>query len=183
MLIYSFYSFDSIYSFELIFLNAPPSTHLSCFTESLKPSIADLDSPIRRRGQSSRHLPEEKEIDDHDQEYGLAAATGMAVFLVIYLPPAGENAQKCTEWRWLRARWPRLRWISGREFLVMVIGFLLCHTRRYVSSHLSDQSFVLLELTRFRVKLSKCGWNWNWMKLWVASSEIEWNWGNLSEFQ
>ena len=31
----------------------------------------------------------------------------------------------------------------------------IIHTRRYVSTHLSDQSFVLLELTRFHVKLSK----------------------------
>ena len=57
------YSFDSIYSFELIFLNAPPSTHLSCFTEF--------------------------------------------------------------------------------------------HTTRSVSSHLSDQSVVLLKLTRFRIELNK----------------------------
>ena len=41
----------------------------------------------------------EKEIDDHDQEYGLATATGMTVFFVIDLPPAVENAQKYTEWR------------------------------------------------------------------------------------
>ena len=29
------------------------------------------------------------------------------------------------------------------------------HTSRYVSSHLSDQSFVLFELIRFRVHLIK----------------------------
>ena len=33
MLIYSCYSFDSTYAFELMFLNAPPSPPLSCFTE------------------------------------------------------------------------------------------------------------------------------------------------------
>ena len=42
MLIYSFYSFDSIYSFELIFLNAPPSTHLSCFTDERKPNCPQV---------------------------------------------------------------------------------------------------------------------------------------------
>ena len=32
-------------------------------------------------------------------KYGLVTATGMAAFLVIDLPPAGESAQKRTKWR------------------------------------------------------------------------------------